>query len=150
MVWKKTESKNSWTLFFFSPFPPHVWDSVFFRAPKLASALDYPSATFQHQGSGYSFRGAKGSLYWFCPIQIPSKCWGWSNLGNIYIFTLNTRLHQLSSDHKQVFYIVFSSVLDDVPRDQLLHDFIGPAVNCLDPRVRIRLGYSGLLKDEVK
>ena len=51
-----------------------------FRAPKLASALDYPSSVFQHQGSGYSFRGAKGSLYWFCPIQIPSKCWGWSNL----------------------------------------------------------------------
>ena len=39
----------------------HVWDSVFFRAPKLASALTFPSATFQHQGSGYSFRGAKGS-----------------------------------------------------------------------------------------
>ena len=19
-------------------------------------------------------------LYWFCPVQIPSKCWGWSNL----------------------------------------------------------------------
>ena len=69
---KKTESKNSWT--------PHVWDSVFYWAPKLASALDYPSATFQHQVSGNSFRGAKGSLYWFCPIQILSKCWGWSNL----------------------------------------------------------------------
>ena len=24
--------------------------------------------------------GAKGILYWSCPIQIPSKCWGWSNL----------------------------------------------------------------------
>ena len=24
--------------------------------------------------------GAKGSLYWPCPIQIPSKCWRWSNL----------------------------------------------------------------------
>ena len=35
---------------------------------------------FQHQSSGNSFRGAKGSLYLFCPIQIPSKCWGWSNL----------------------------------------------------------------------
>ena len=47
-------------------------DSVFFRAPILASALDYPPATFQHRGSEYSFRGDKGSLYWFCPIQIPS------------------------------------------------------------------------------
>ena len=80
MVRKKTESKSSWTLFFSTPFPPHVWDSVFFRAPKLASALDYPSANSQHQGSGFSFRGAKGSLYWFCPIQIPPKCWGSSNL----------------------------------------------------------------------
>ena len=80
MVWEKNESKNSWTLFFFTTFPPHILDSVFFRAPKLTSALDYPSATFQHQGSGNSFRGAKGSLYWFCPIQILSKCWGWSNI----------------------------------------------------------------------
>ena len=32
------------------------------------------------EGPGDSFRGAKGSLDWFCPIQIPSKCWGWSNL----------------------------------------------------------------------
>ena len=51
-----------------------------FRPPKLATALDWPTVTFQHQGSWYSFRGAKGSLYWFSPIQIPSKCWGWSNL----------------------------------------------------------------------
>ena len=50
------------------------------RAPKLASAHDYPSATFKHQGSGNSFRGAICSLYWFCPIQILCKCWGWSNL----------------------------------------------------------------------
>ena len=31
MVRKKTESKNSWTLFFFTPFLPHFWDSVFFQ-----------------------------------------------------------------------------------------------------------------------
>ena len=24
--------------------------------------------------------GAKDSLFWSCPIQIPSKCWRWSNL----------------------------------------------------------------------
>ena len=29
MMRKTTESKNSWTLFFFTPFLPHVWDSVF-------------------------------------------------------------------------------------------------------------------------
>ena len=62
MVWKKTEFKNSWTI------SPHVLDSVFFKATKLASALDYLSATFQHQGFGYSFWGAKGSLYWFYPV----------------------------------------------------------------------------------
>ena len=87
MILKKTEFKSSWTLFFFRPFLPHVWDSVFFRAPKLASALDNPSSVFQHQGSGYSFRGAKGSLYWFCRILILSKCWGWSNLLYTYIPT---------------------------------------------------------------
>ena len=90
---KKTESKSSWTLFFFTQFPPHVGDSVFFRAPKLASALDYPSATIQHQGSGNSFWGAKGSLYWFCPILILSKCLGWSNLIQHYKKSCNRCYH---------------------------------------------------------
>ena len=65
-------------------FPPMSGTLFFFQAPKLVSALDYQSATFQHQDSGYSFRGARGSLYWFSHIQIPPKCWGWSNL----LFTL--------------------------------------------------------------
>ena len=66
--------------FFPHYFPPMSGTLLFFRAPKLVSALDYPSATFQHQGSGNSLRGAKGSMYWSCSIQILSKCWGWSNL----------------------------------------------------------------------
>ena len=72
--------RNFWTLFIFEPFLPHVWDSVFFKPLKMKSSLYTPSWYFQHHGSGNSFRGAKGSLYWSCPIQIPSKCWGWSNL----------------------------------------------------------------------
>ena len=40
---KKTESKSSWTLFFFASFPPHAWDSVFFRTLKLASPLSLTS-----------------------------------------------------------------------------------------------------------
>ena len=59
---KNQSRRNSWTLFFFRTFLPHVWD-----------------LSFQNQGSGYSLRGAKGILYWSCPIQILSKCWGWSN-----------------------------------------------------------------------
>ena len=81
---KKQSPRASWTLFFSEPFLPHVWDSVFFRPLKIISSLLSVPEIFQHQGSGNSFRGAKGSLYWFCPIQILSKCWGWSNL----LFTL--------------------------------------------------------------
>ena len=77
---KKQSPRSSWTLFFFRPFPPHVWDSVFFRPLKMISSLLSVPEIFQHQGSGNSFRGAKGSLYWSCPIQIPPKCWRWSNL----------------------------------------------------------------------
>ena len=32
------------------------------------------------QGSGYSLRVSKGSLYRVSPDEVPSKCWGWSNL----------------------------------------------------------------------
>ena len=82
---KKQSPRSSWTLFFFRPFPPHVWDSVFFRPLKMISSLLSVPEIFQHQGSGNSFRGAKGSLYWSCPIQIPPKCWGWSNLVHTYL-----------------------------------------------------------------
>ena len=34
---------SSWTLFFFEPFLPHVWDSVFFRPLKMISSLYTPS-----------------------------------------------------------------------------------------------------------
>ena len=34
----------------------------------------------ESKGSGYSFKGAKGTRYWFCPIQVSPKCLGWSNL----------------------------------------------------------------------
>ena len=55
---EKNRVKEMWGLFFFTAFLPHVWDSVFFRAPKLASALLFLPSTFQDQGSGYSLRGA--------------------------------------------------------------------------------------------
>ena len=35
---------------FFTPFPPHVWDSVFFQCTKTASALDTPSCNFSEPG----------------------------------------------------------------------------------------------------
>ena len=77
---KKTESKNSWTLFFFLTIsPPCLGLSFFQTTKKYKFSIPLPDI-FQHQGSGNSLRGAKGSLYWSCPIRIPSKCWGWSNL----------------------------------------------------------------------
>ena len=97
MVRKKSSPRISWTMFFpalkknrvqealglcfFHTISPHVWDSVFFlHTTKIYKFSPFWSWNFQHQSSGNSFRGAKGSLYWSCPIQIPSKCWGWSNL----------------------------------------------------------------------
>ena len=51
-----------------------------FYPHRLRDLVSPVCGIFQHQGSGNSFRGAKGSLYWSYPTQIPSKCWGWSNL----------------------------------------------------------------------
>ena len=45
------------------------------------SSLSLPE-NFQGQGSGYSLRVSSGSLYGVSPVNIPSKCWGWSNLGH--------------------------------------------------------------------
>ena len=71
---KKTESKNSWTQFFFTPFLPYVWDSVFFRTLKLASPLSLASWNFLGSGFGYSLRVSSGILYGVSPDQIPTKC----------------------------------------------------------------------------
>jgi hypothetical protein len=43
---KKQSSRNSWTLFFFKPFLPHVWDSVFFQTTKNGKFSLYPFLTF--------------------------------------------------------------------------------------------------------
>ena len=56
---KKLESKNSWTLFFSRPFPPHVWDSVFFQCTKTASALDTPSCNFSEPGFWILTKGGR-------------------------------------------------------------------------------------------
>ena len=63
MVWERQSPRVLGLCFFPHHFPPMS------GTPKMAGALDYPSATFQHQDSGISYRGAKGSLYWFCPYQ---------------------------------------------------------------------------------
>ena len=68
---KKKRPRNSWTLFIFEPFSPMSGTPFpFIPLPDI----------FQHHRSGNSFRWAKGSLYWSRPTQIPSKCWGCSNL----------------------------------------------------------------------
>ena len=91
---KKQSIRISWTLFFFNQFSPMSGTLFFFRPLKMISSLLSVPEIFQHQGSGNSFRGAKGSLYWSCPIQIPPKCWRWSNLVLITILPLPTsRLH---------------------------------------------------------
>jgi hypothetical protein len=40
---KSLSPRNSWTLFFFKPFLPHVWDSVFVRPLKIIRSLQTPS-----------------------------------------------------------------------------------------------------------
>ena len=47
---KKQSPRISWTQFFFRPFLPHVWDSVFFQSSKTVSALDTPSCNFSEPG----------------------------------------------------------------------------------------------------
>ena len=80
MFRKKTESKKLLDSVFFQTISPPCLGLCFFRPLKMISSLLSVPEIFQHQGSGNSFRGAKGSLYWSCPIQIPPKCWRWSNL----------------------------------------------------------------------
>ena len=80
---KKQSPSN--LFFFHTIFPPCL---VFFRPLIMISSLLFVPDIFQHQGYGNSFRGAKGSLYWSCPILIPSKCWGWSKLLGTLIVTL--------------------------------------------------------------
>ena len=66
--------------FFPHHFPPCLGLCFFIKAPKLASALDFLSATFQHQGFEYSFREAKSSLYFFCPIKTLTEVLGMEKL----------------------------------------------------------------------
>ena len=77
----KQSPRISWTQAFFKPFLPQTIKNDKFSA--------YPFLTF------FSTRvletrlgGLKAAcLYWSCPIQILSKCWGWSNLVFILPFT---------------------------------------------------------------
>ena len=43
---KKQSPRISWTLFFFEPFLPHDWDSVFFQTTKNYKFSLYPFLTF--------------------------------------------------------------------------------------------------------
>ena len=58
---------------FFSPFPRHTWDSVFFfqntEIGKFSLSLPVPDI-FQDQGSVYSLRVSSGSLYGVSPVKI--------------------------------------------------------------------------------
>ena len=92
-VEKKTKSKSSWTLFFFSLFPPYAWDPVFSEHLNWQILSLSLTDIFQDQGSGYSPRVSSASLYGVSPVKIPSKCWGWSNLGHSLILRLWTMPH---------------------------------------------------------
>ena len=87
MVWKKTESKNSWTLFFLQTISPPCLGLCFFQCTKTASALDTPSCYFSEPGFWILTRGGSnnpviswkpgrkkysavpiiGSFYWVSP-----------------------------------------------------------------------------------
>ena len=58
-------------------------DSVFFQAPILESALDYPPATFQHKVLNTHLGGLKAA-YIGSALSKFRQCWGWSNLVSIF------------------------------------------------------------------
>jgi len=77
------------------------------------------------QGSGYSVRVSKGSLYRVSPDKIPPKCLGWSNLWLTWMLSLiKKNKNKICSScikgggHFSRIYInftFFSSSVDDVP-----------------------------------
>ena len=69
--------------------------TLFFSKPKCS---DYSMTNFLFfgwsQGSGYSVRVSKGSLYRVSPDKIPPKCLGWSNLWLTWMFSLIKKTKQ--------------------------------------------------------
>ena len=68
------------TLFLFTVCPPMSGTLFFFRAEMFGLLKDKIPLVCWSQGSGYSLRVSKGSLYRVRRDQIQPKCWGWSNL----------------------------------------------------------------------
>jgi len=98
--------------------------TLFFPKPKCS---DYSRTNFLFfgwsQGSGYSVRVSKGSLYRVSPDKIPPKCLGWSNLWLTWMLSLikkkkSALLVLRGGGHFSRIYInftFFSSSVDDVP-----------------------------------
>ena len=72
--------------------------TLFFSKPKCS---DYSMTNFLFfgwsQGSGYSVRVSKGSLYRVSPDKIPPKCLGWSNLWLTWMLSLIKKTKQKSA-----------------------------------------------------
>ena len=58
------------------------------KVQELLESVFFHTISPQDQGSGDSLRVSSGSLYGVSPDQIPSKCWGWSNLATTFTTTL--------------------------------------------------------------
>ena len=83
---KKTESTKS------KDFLSMSETLLFFRAEIFGLLQEKLPLVCGSQGSGYSLRLSKGSLYGVRPDQIPLKCWRWSNLINTLLLSYQTSL----------------------------------------------------------
>ena len=64
------------------------------------------------QGSGYSLRVSKGSLYGVSPDQIPRKCWGWSTLMCSQVFPiLKKRDAKIESQYRIYSSLLYCTIL---------------------------------------
>ena len=84
---KKQSPRNSWTQFFFEPFLPHVWDSVFFQSWNFRTTLGQTYPCLLEPGFWILTKGVKRQPVRHQTRPNSTKCWGWSNLGIIYPLT---------------------------------------------------------------
>ena len=85
---EKKQSPRTLGLCFFSHhFPPMSGTLFFFEHLNWQVLSITRLQFFSTRVLDIHLGGLKSSLYWFCPIQIPSKFWGWSNLCTILLAT---------------------------------------------------------------
>ena len=72
--------RTSWTIFFPQHFLPQCLGLYFFHSTKTGKCFRLPDCNFSGPGFWVLTKGGIRQPVLVCHIQIPSKCWGWSNL----------------------------------------------------------------------